>query len=48
VLFIGSTRSDVHRLCAAGVEAGRYLRAEAGDVAGAFEALELLAQGSAV
>jgi hypothetical protein len=42
VFFIGSARSDVHRVCLRGVAAGRYRRVDAGDVQGAFEALEAL------
>lgn len=43
VLFIGSRRSDVHRLCAARLPAARYRQAEVGDAAGASRALgELL------
>lgn len=46
VLFIGSARSDVHRLCEARVAPGAYRRVDTGDVQGAFEALQAL--GSAV
>jgi hypothetical protein len=43
VLFIGSRRSDVHRLCAAQLPAARYRQVEVGDVEGAARALaELL------
>jgi hypothetical protein len=44
VLFIGSRRSDVHRLCVARLPAAAYRQAEVGDAAGAARALrELLA-----
>ncbi len=43
VLFIGSARSDVHRLCAAALPAGRYRRVDVGDAAGAAAALEAVA-----
>ncbi|MCE3005047.1 MAG: hypothetical protein LW860_20470 [Xanthomonadaceae bacterium] len=48
VLFIGSRRSDVHRLCTARVPVAHYRQAEVGDVAGAARALrELLAAARA-
>lgn len=49
VLFIGSRRSDVHRLCAAQLPAARYRQVDVGDVEGAARALaELLpARGAA-
>jgi hypothetical protein len=43
ILFIGSARSDVHRLCEARVPPRDYRRVDAGDVQTAFEALEALA-----
>lgn len=44
VLFIGSRRSDVHRLCAARLPAAGYRQAEVGDAVGAARGLrELLA-----
>jgi hypothetical protein len=44
VLFIGSARSDVHRLCVAGMPPARYRRVDVGDAAGVGAALaELLA-----
>jgi hypothetical protein len=44
VLFVGSERSDVHLLCAGGLSAGLYFRADLGDpgaVAAALEGLPL-------
>jgi hypothetical protein len=41
ILFIGSDRSDVHRLCLE--SAGRYKRVSVGDVAGCVSALEAFA-----
>lgn len=40
VLYVGSPDSDVHLLCARGAPPGRYWRADAGDPAGVFRALE--------
>jgi hypothetical protein len=42
VIFIGSQRSDVHLLCAAGLPPERYRHVGVGDAAGVAEALELL------
>lgn len=42
VLFIGSTRSDVHSLCAAQLSASRYRQCETGDVEAVREALTSL------
>jgi hypothetical protein len=42
VLFIGSVKSDVHRLCQSA--GARYLRVDAGDVAGALAALQALSK----
>jgi hypothetical protein len=48
VLFIGSRRSDVHRLCAARLPAARYRQVDVGDAQGAVRALrELLAAAAA-
>lgn len=45
VLFIGSRRSDVHRLCAAQLSSAHYRQADVADAAGAVRGLrELLAQ----
>lgn len=46
VLFVGSARSDVHRLCAAGVPPERYRRVEVGDAAGVARALEEIADAA--
>ena len=43
ILFVGSARSDVHRLSAAGLASEAYFRVDVGDVAGACRALEALA-----
>ena len=43
VLFVGSERSDVHLLCAAGLGPQRYQRVDSGDAAGVEIALERLA-----
>jgi hypothetical protein len=40
VLYVGSPDSDVHLLCSRGAPPGRYWRADAGDPAGVFRALE--------
>ena len=45
VLFVGSERSDVHLLCAQGLPADRYVRAEVGDPAAVAAALEALTPG---
>ncbi|HKH43109.1 MAG TPA: glycosyltransferase [Thermoanaerobaculia bacterium] len=42
VLFVGSERSDVHLLCAQGLPADRYYRADVGDPAAVAAALEAL------
>jgi hypothetical protein len=42
ILFVGSDRSDVHRLCLAST--ARYTRVPVGDVAGCIAALEVLAK----
>ncbi len=41
IFFVGSTRSDVHRLCAE--KAREYIQVDAGDIAGCTAALEKLA-----
>lgn len=46
VLFIGSRRSDVHRLCAAGLPAGRYHHVPLGDAEGVAKALEAIAEAA--
>jgi hypothetical protein len=43
LLFVGSERSDVHLLSAAGLPAEAYYRVDAGDVAGVCGALEAIA-----
>jgi hypothetical protein len=43
VFYVGSARSDVHRLCAEGLPPGAYWRVEVGDVAGVARALEEIA-----
>jgi hypothetical protein len=43
VLFVGSAASDVHRLCAQGLQPGAYRRAEVGDVDGVARSLEEIA-----
>jgi len=42
ILFIGSARSDIHRVCERRVPAERYRRVEVGDAAGVASALEQL------
>jgi len=44
ILFIGSQRSDVHLLCAAGARS-QYVRVNADDVSACFTALEEMAEG---
>ena len=46
VVFVGSARSDVHRLCAAALPAERYRRVEVGDAAGVARALEEIADAA--
>ncbi|HEX9670257.1 MAG TPA: hypothetical protein VGC93_12355 [Thermoanaerobaculia bacterium] len=46
VLFVGSARSDVHRLCAAALPPDRYRRVEVGDAAGVARALEEIADAA--
>jgi Glycosyl transferase 4-like domain len=48
ILFIGSQASDVHRLAAASLAAGRYRRVDVGDVEGAVQALKSLEDDVAV
>ena len=43
VLFVGSPRSDVHRLCSEGLPAERYFRADVGDATRVAQALEAMA-----
>lgn len=45
VLYVGSARSDLHLLCAAGLPPGLYSRVEVGDAAGVARALEAIADG---
>ncbi|HSH07719.1 MAG TPA: hypothetical protein VLA41_08665 [Burkholderiales bacterium] len=47
ILFVGSARSDVHRVCARSVPAERYRRVEVGDVAGVTDALAALLRAAA-
>lgn len=47
VLYVGSARSDVHRLCAAGLAPEAYFRVEVGDIEGACRALEAIADRAA-
>lgn len=42
VIFVGSARSDVHRLCDESLPAGRYRRVDVGDVGGLAGALDAL------
>ncbi|HEV8577596.1 MAG TPA: glycosyltransferase [Thermoanaerobaculia bacterium] len=44
VLYIGSSRSDVHLLCSQGLPAERYRRVETGDAEGVARALEEIAE----
>ncbi len=46
VLYVGSERSDVHRLCAAGLPADAYWRVDVGNAAGVAWALEAVADGA--
>ncbi|MCS6781463.1 MAG: hypothetical protein NZ555_17370, partial [Geminicoccaceae bacterium] len=43
LLFIGSARSDVHRIAASGLPSDRYYRVEVGDAEGVARSLETIA-----
>ena len=47
ILFVGSARSDIHRICARSVPGERYRRVEVGDVAGVTDAIEALLHATA-
>ncbi|MDX1375216.1 MAG: hypothetical protein R3357_06605 [Burkholderiales bacterium] len=48
ILFVGSARSDIHRICSRAMAAERYRRVEVGDAAGVAAALEQLLAAAAV
>jgi hypothetical protein len=48
ILFVGSARSDIHRICSRSVAADRYRRVEVGDAAGVASALEQLSRSAAL
>jgi len=48
ILFVGSERSDIHRICSRRMAPERYRRVEVGDAAGVASALEQLSQSAAL
>ncbi len=46
VLYIGSPRSDIHRLCSGSPPSARYRRVDTGDAEGLARALEEIADAA--